>query len=109
VGTLIYGPTARELSIDDRVLAHLQVVILGKLRRGESFSFQWQRPAREGSGHSTIWMHPMIFIEFDFVGSRRIALNRTWLDELAMHANSAHGLILVPENSDHGFIAEPSI
>jgi hypothetical protein len=97
VGTLFYGPTAKELPIDDRVLAHLQIVILTKLRRGESFSFQWEKPAQEGSGHSTIWMHPMIFLEFDFVGSRSIALNKAWVEELSLHANSGHGLILVPE------------
>jgi hypothetical protein len=107
VGTLIYGPTGRELTIDDRVLAHLQVVILAKLRRGESFSFQWEKPASEGSGHSTIWMHPMIFLEFSFVGSRSIAMNRAWVEALSMHANSAHGLILVPERQAEA-AAQPS-
>ena len=38
---LVYHSTTT-LMIDDRVLAHLQVVIINKLRRRESFTFTWR-------------------------------------------------------------------
>lgn len=97
MGTLIYGPAAREINIDDRMLAHLEVVIIAKLRRGESFAFHWDRPTTVGSGHSTIWIHPALFLEFSFSGSRRIHPNRAWIDALMAEANGSHGLGIIPE------------
>lgn len=101
MGTLIYGPTAREIRIDDRVLAHLQVVIIAKLRRGESFAFTWEKSADDGSGHNTVWVHPSIAIEFAFLGSRRIPLNRAWVEDLMRTANTSSGLELVAEPDGH--------
>jgi hypothetical protein len=97
MGTLIYGPAAKELAIDDRILAHLQGVIIAKLRRGESFAFNWQKDVADGSGHITIWIHPGIYIEFVFLGSKRVPLNRDWMEEIMMTANSAQGLELGQE------------
>jgi len=97
LGTLIYGPTAKEIRIDDRALAHLQVVIIAKLRRGESFAFTWEKPAEDGSGHTTVWMHPRMAVEFAFLGSRRIPLNRAWVEDLMGTANTSSGLELVAE------------
>jgi hypothetical protein len=97
MGTLIYGPAAKELAIDDRLLAHLQAVIIAKMRRGESFAFNWQKDVVDGSGHITIWIHPAIYIEFVFLGSRRVPLNREWMEALMATANSAQGLELMAE------------
>ncbi|WP_414171415.1 ATP-dependent DNA ligase [Clavibacter tessellarius] len=57
MGQLIYDATTRT-TIDDRALAHLQIVMLGKLRRKESFAFSWKYPAAEGDGRSTVWIAP---------------------------------------------------
>ena len=97
MGTLIYGPAAKSISIDDRDLAHLQAVILAKLRRGESFSFSWEKSADFGSGHNTVWVHPQMYFEFNYYGSKRIPLNREWIERLMVRANSAGGLELIPE------------
>ena len=97
MGTLIYGPTAKEIRIDDRALAHLQVVIIAKLRRAESFAFTWEKSTEDGSGHTTVWVHPGIALEFAFLGSRRIPLNRAWVEDLMRTANNSSGLELVPE------------
>ena len=40
MGTLTYD-SKLSASFDDRVLAHLQIVIWAKIRRGEPFSFTW--------------------------------------------------------------------
>jgi hypothetical protein len=48
MGSLIYG-VAPVIQIEDRVLRHLQLVIIQKLRRNESFGFNWdQEPGVSG-------------------------------------------------------------
>jgi len=97
VGKFIYGTPSISVDFDDRVLAHLKVVILAKVRRGESFTFSWEYAAANGSGHSSIWINPAIPLQFDFSGSREPRLNRLWVDELVQLANTPAGLRVVPE------------
>jgi hypothetical protein len=97
MGSLIYGPTGTRVEINDRTLAHLKVVILTKLRRGEGFAFSWDRGADQGSGRDTMWLHPSIGVEFQFDGGRPPSLNKVWLDELMTSANSGGGLHILPE------------
>ena len=92
MGTLVYdGGDAAEL--DDRTLAHLQVIIVNKLRRQESFPFTWSDERRS----MTIWLSPTTPIAFVYHGNRRPRLNRVWLEQLALMANSVGGLMIVPE------------
>ncbi len=97
MGYLLYGRPAEEIEIDDRALAHVKIVMLAKLRRGESFAFSFEHDASEGLGRSTIWMNPAIPLRFKFLGSRQPAINRDWLDLLVVSANSVDGLRLIPE------------
>jgi hypothetical protein len=97
MGQFIYGNSSVAVDFDDRVLAHLKVVVLAKVRRGESFSFSWEFTAAAGSGHSTIWIHPTIPLQFNFLGNREPRLNRAWVDELVHLANTPAGLHLTPE------------
>ncbi|GGF16094.1 DUF7882 family protein [Subtercola lobariae] len=99
MGTLIYGPAATSIAIDDRDLAHLQTVILAKLRRSESFAFSWERPGDVVSGHTTLWMHPQMYLEFSYSGAKGLTLNRAWIDRLMTRANSGSGLELIPEEA----------
>jgi hypothetical protein len=87
MGVLMYGPGASEIEIDDRLLAHVKVVVLSKLRRAESFTISWEIDAEQGSGRETIWIHPAIPLRFRFAGSRPPQLNRAWLDQLVRAAN----------------------
>ena len=92
MGTLVYdGGDAAEL--DDRTLAHLQVIIVNKLRRQESFPFTWSDERRS----MTIWLSPNTPVAFVYQGNRRPQLNRAWLEDLALMANSVGGLMVVPE------------
>lgn len=102
MGKLIYGPQAIEFDIEDRTLTHLQLVILAKLRRNESFSFTWVPDRDTGLGRATMWIHPTQYLLFQFAGSRHPAVNRQWIDELMTTANSVGGLRLVPEPSGPG-------
>lgn len=67
-----------KVDFEDRVLAHLQVVIGAKIRRGESFHFSWKDDTSIGDGRTTIWIHPGASMVYKFYGSRRPLLNRTW-------------------------------
>jgi len=105
VGTLHYG--GRDLPLDDRVLAHLQVIIGMKLRRGENFFISWRNPAAAGSGRNSIWIDNGIPIFCEFEGSRIPAINRDWVESLAASASTNFGLqiteegTLIPLNSPH--------
>ncbi|HKT56616.1 MAG TPA: hypothetical protein VJR25_07580, partial [Microbacterium sp.] len=70
------------VEIDDRALAHLQIVIASKLRRGEPFHFTWTENGSTGGGRTSIWVTPSISLTFTFYGSREASINRHWLDVL---------------------------
>lgn len=93
---------AVSVDVEDRALAHLQIVIANKLRRGEPFHFTWALDASTGGGRTSVWMNPQTSLTFRFAGSRACAINRRWLDALMSTANSASGLHLVPEPADSG-------
>ncbi|RLK49050.1 ATP-dependent DNA ligase [Microbacterium telephonicum] len=96
MGRLVYEQSVR-LEIDDRTLAHLQVVIAEKLRRGESFYFSWSQPPHEGSGRSVMWLHPDASLQFSYRRRRSGALSLAWIELLSEEANSPAGLQLVEE------------
>jgi hypothetical protein len=100
VGYLLYGRPAEEIEIEDRMLAHLKIVILAKLRRSEAFAFSFQHDVSDGSGRSTIWLHPSIPLQFNFLGSQQPAINRAWLEALVVAANSVDGLRILPEPTE---------
>jgi hypothetical protein len=99
MGKLTYDSTL-VVDFDDRVLAHLQVVIGAKLRRNEAFYFSWRDDAAIGDGRSVVWLHPAIPLYYKFNGGRVPAINRAWIEDLMTAANSSGGLRLVPEPQD---------
>lgn len=104
MGTLCYGETeteaAIEIEIDDRTLAHLKVVIVTKLRRGESFTLTWRHPEGQPPGRSVIWLSPAIPLRFVFDDPEPIELNHSWIKDLASAAYSSGGIALSPEDVD---------
>jgi hypothetical protein len=56
--------------------------------------------AAAGSGHSSIWIHPTIPLQFNFLGNREPRLNRAWVEELMQLANTPAGLRLTPEPAE---------
>ena len=56
MGLLIHGGV--EVEFDDRTLAHLEIVIVTRFRRGESLVVSWLESPAVGSGRSAIWMTP---------------------------------------------------
>ncbi|WEG09515.1 ATP-dependent DNA ligase [Microbacterium horticulturae] len=100
MGKFIYEGAVR-VDIEDRILAHLQLVISSKLRRGEPFPFSWRDDASIGDGRTSVWLHPQSSLVYKFYGSRLPPLNPAWIDALAYTANSTSGLYVVPEPVEH--------
>jgi hypothetical protein len=50
MGKLLYGTPPTELEVEDRALAHLQVVVVNKFRRGECFAFSLPSSPADGTG-----------------------------------------------------------
>lgn len=93
MGRLLYGSPPVAFEFDDRTLAHVEIVIIAKLRRNESFGFAI---AGKGDARTSIWMNPSSDVQFEYVkGSQEI--NRAWLELLIEAANSPQGLRLLPE------------
>lgn len=111
MGALLYGTPATSHEIEDRALAHLQIVIINKFRRDEAFAFRIDASSAHGTGRRTLWLHPSIPVQFTFRGSRTPAVNPAWVRALMEEANSGRGLALLPEpgyrheSEDHALTA----
>jgi hypothetical protein len=96
MGSLTYDGMI--VHFDDRVLAHVQIVIVQKLRRGESFLMSWRDSDSVGDGRSSIWLNLSIPLYFKFAGGHAPDINRDWIMALASSADSPRGLIVSSEH-----------
>jgi hypothetical protein len=97
MGNLVYGDGQFSLELDDRLLAHLQIVIGAKLRRREAFYFSWISDADGGSKRNTIWVQHAIPLRYHYSDASQHAINREWLEMLTIAANGAGGLTATEE------------
>jgi hypothetical protein len=97
------------IQIDDRTLAHLQIVIVNKLRRGDGFLMSWKDAPAVGDGRSGIWLDRTIPLHFKFDGSRVPNINQAWLVELTASADSSRGLIVTKETGDLSVLQDDGI
>ena len=96
MGTVSYAGSAVEFS--DRVLTHVQIVVVQKFRRNEPFMLSWIIGDSAGHGGRTSWwLTPSVPILFNFAGSRVPTVDQEWLVRLAQSADSSRGLIVVDE------------
>lgn len=93
MGLFIYG-TSPSIHLEDRVLAHLRLVVMNKLRRSEPFMLDID--TGEIAGRRSLWMHASVPIQFHFHGSREPRINHHWVEQLMRAANGASGLTLLP-------------
>jgi hypothetical protein len=93
MGSLHYGSPPASFEIDDRTLAHVELVMLAKLRRNESFALTIDG---DGDSRQTIWINSSATLRFEFA-SPTTDINRDWLDELIDSANTTTGMRIVPE------------
>ena len=85
------------LHFDDRLLAHLQIVIVQKLMNQQDFLMSWMNVVSIGDGRTAIWLQRGIPLRFDFNGSRVPSINTDWLRTLQQSANSSSGLVITDE------------
>ena len=94
MGTLHYGSPPASFQIDDRALAHVELVVMAKLRRRENLSFSLVD--EKTSVRQAMWISPVTTLRFEYDGPMP-EINRLWLQDLVDTANSSTGLRLVPE------------
>lgn len=94
MGTLRYDD--EEFVFEDRMLAHLQIVISSKLRRSENFFLTWAAPVGSGNDRHAIWIDNAIPLHITFSGSRPPQINREWIESL-MISSATGGVHLAEE------------
>ena len=92
MGTMVHGSIA--VDFEDRLLSHLQIVIVQRFRRNESLVVSWLDSLAVGDGRSSIWMTPTLPVYFKFAGSRVPAIDEKWLRRLTESAASSTGLLV---------------
>ncbi|GAA1838539.1 hypothetical protein [Agromyces salentinus] len=93
MGNLHYGSPPASFDMPDRTLAHVEFVVLAKLRRKESFALSIESPT---GGRQQIWINGAATLRFEF-DTNVTDINRAWLEVLIDSANSAGGMRLTPE------------
>jgi hypothetical protein len=88
VGKLSYN--GQPFTIEDRTLAHVRVVVMNKLRRGEGFMLQV--PSEHAAGKHSLWIGPAMPLSFQFYGGRSPGLDHGLVEEMMSEANGADGL-----------------
>ena len=86
---------------EDRLLAHLQVVVSLKLRRNEPFFLSWVQSAATGGGRRSIWIDSGVPLYIEYTGGRPPSINREWVETLTQSANSSAGLVITEEGTIH--------
>lgn len=85
-----------DFDFEDRLLAHVQVIISTKLRRGEKFFLTWSVSSCYGSGRHALWIDNGVPIHITYSGSRPPSLNRQWIESLLL--SSASGGVHLTED-----------
>ncbi|WP_181110633.1 ATP-dependent DNA ligase [Rathayibacter sp. AY1B8] len=91
MGKLHYNSSS-EHDFEDRLLAHLQLVIGTKLGKGESFCLSWKNAVDVRSGRRSVWLHHSILFEFAFASSRPPSINTAWVRQLLQDSYTVNGL-----------------
>lgn len=106
MGKLTYGAIQREVVMDDRLLAHLEAVVLARLRRDNSFALRWTEKVKGGTDvRRTIWIHQSSDLYFEYDSLAVEELDRGLLDQLAQAADSNAGINLRFDASDANWVA----
>jgi hypothetical protein len=92
MGRLIYGARGVHIEMDDLLLAHLQVLTISKLRRGEAFSLSWTEEIEGTDAARSIWLHQQVELLWEYDGVRPTKLDPRQLENMATQSASNGGL-----------------
>jgi hypothetical protein len=99
VGYLVYDGTTR-IQLDDRVLAHLEIIMIIKFRRREGFPLRWRDSANDGQGRNMVWLDPSMPLRLHLDSPKAAPTNREWIEQMAEAASTNHGLELLDEQGN---------
>lgn len=88
------------VDFEDRLLSHLQIVIVQRFRRNESLVVSWMDSLAVGDGRSSLWMTPTLPVYFKFAGSKVPTIDTAWLQRLSESAASSTGLIVTAPDGE---------
>jgi hypothetical protein len=91
MGTLTYG--TRDIPVDDRLLAHLSIVLTQKLRRREGFLLTLPSGDRHLVSEA-FWISASSDLSFSYSGNRVPSFNQEWLEQMMNESFSTQGLDL---------------
>lgn len=83
------------LRVDDRVLSHLEYVIVQQFRRGEAFLLTWVDGSGDDAVERSLWLSPTSPVGFEFDSADTIPLELAWVAALSSAAGSTEGLRIV--------------
>lgn len=90
MGRLWYG-REEYFVVEDDLIAHLRVVTMNKLRRGEAFMLTV--PTADGTGgRRSLWMSPAVPMSFTYSRRGPVPIRRELIEALMDAANSPDGL-----------------
>jgi hypothetical protein len=92
MGALLYD--GARIEFDDRTLAHLQIVIVGHIRRRESVLVGWLDALGDGDGRTAVWINAALPVRFEFSDARLPEIDREWIARLNTGAGSRTGLMV---------------
>lgn len=96
MGQLLYG-NGLPIEVDDRALAHLEIVIESKLRAHEEFFFSWDDGRGISRHHSRIWMESSVSLDYYYTQQTGTQINPDWIDDLAHSVDNRRGLHYLAE------------
>jgi hypothetical protein len=94
MGTLKYDGVTTEF--DDRALAHIEIVVIRKLRKQESFFLSWHES--DDGGRTGIWVHPFAMLTFHSARTDLPEIDKAWIDRLTASANSPAGMFVTDQD-----------
>lgn len=104
MGYLIYD--SNEYEIADRMLQHLKVAVVQRLRRQESFVLSWVNPVEKGSGRISLWVSPAIPGGFRFSGSGVPEINSRWVQAMSTLSHTTRGMQVLSEREAEFFMQQ---
>ncbi|AWB85726.1 hypothetical protein [Mycetocola zhujimingii] len=107
LGSLVYG-FGETYEFEDRLLAHLKVVIGSKLRRREGFYLSWPLDPDQELGRTSLWLSPAIPLQFHFSADESPTLNKHWLESMMSSSYGPLGLTITEEPEDTSRAGRPA-
>lgn len=90
MGALVYGAAAERFEIDDEKLAHVEAVVVAKLRRREDFTIT----VLTAESRQVLWMHEACTLRFEYDTPPGVELDRAWLDATMKQLNKSSTLVV---------------